>query len=249
MCAESFKIKIGCCGFPHGMKNYFKEFPLVEVQKTFYKPMKSDTAIKWRANAPVEFEFTVKAWQLITHPPSSPTYRKAKIELEGEKENYGFFKPTQEVLKAWEATTEVCLALQTKFIVFQTPASFKPIQENIRNLRKFFATISNGNFRFVFEPRGDWEDSLLKEICSELNLIHGVDPFARMPVTDKVAYFRLHGSPPGKKMYAYKYTTEDLQKLLRICERYEVVYCLFNNIYMYEDAINLQSMVKGYKSV
>jgi uncharacterized protein YecE (DUF72 family) len=30
-------VKIGCCGFPEGMKHYFSRFRLVEVQRTFYQ--------------------------------------------------------------------------------------------------------------------------------------------------------------------------------------------------------------------
>jgi len=72
-------VKDGCCGFPVGMKKYFENFDVVEVQKTFYKPPSQKTAEKWRKNAPENFEFTIKAWQVITHPPSSPTYRKAEL--------------------------------------------------------------------------------------------------------------------------------------------------------------------------
>src|SRR3954469_21508206 len=35
-------------------------------------------ASKWRALAPASFQFCLKAWQLITHTPASPTYRKLK---------------------------------------------------------------------------------------------------------------------------------------------------------------------------
>jgi len=77
-------IKVGCCGFPVARKEYFKNFSLVEVQQTFYKPPRMETAFKWRSAAPPEFEFAVKAWQLITHAPSSPTYRKAGIDVTDE---------------------------------------------------------------------------------------------------------------------------------------------------------------------
>ncbi|HDD64840.1 MAG TPA: DUF72 domain-containing protein, partial [Firmicutes bacterium] len=91
-------MKVGCCGFPISQKKYFENFNLVEVQKTFYQIPEEETLIKWRKKAQKEFEFTLKAWQLITHPPSSPTYKRLKIELsDKEKKNYGFFKPTDEV--------------------------------------------------------------------------------------------------------------------------------------------------------
>ena len=37
------KLKVGCCGFPGGMKSYFEEFKLVEVQTTFYNLPKVET--------------------------------------------------------------------------------------------------------------------------------------------------------------------------------------------------------------
>jgi len=56
------EVKVGCCGFSGGMRNYFGHFRLVEVQQTFYKLPKLETALKWRSQAPADFEFTLKAW-------------------------------------------------------------------------------------------------------------------------------------------------------------------------------------------
>ena len=65
----------------------------VEVQHTFYQPPRVETLAKWRAEAPRGFEFTIKAWQLITHQPSSPTYRRLKRALtEEEREGAGAFR-------------------------------------------------------------------------------------------------------------------------------------------------------------
>ncbi|MBE0415204.1 MAG: DUF72 domain-containing protein, partial [Dehalococcoidia bacterium] len=94
--------KIGCCCFPKGMKHYFSRFKLVEVQQTFYKPPQVATALMWRGKTPTDFEFAIKAWQLITHPCSSPTYRKAGLNIpQGKEASYGFFRPTAEVMGAW----------------------------------------------------------------------------------------------------------------------------------------------------
>ena len=116
------RVKVGCCGFSRGMKDYFSQFKLVEVQQTFYKMPKLDTAMKWRREAPADFEFTLKAWQLITHPSTSPTYRKAGIKVpSGAEGHYGFFKPSDEVHEAWEETMRFAQALEAKVIVFQCP--------------------------------------------------------------------------------------------------------------------------------
>ncbi len=68
------RVKVGCCGFPRGMKPYLSRFRLVEVQQTFYKLPRMETVVRWRQQAPDDFEFIIKAWQVITHPPSSPAY-------------------------------------------------------------------------------------------------------------------------------------------------------------------------------
>lgn len=181
-------VSVGCCGFPVSMKKYFQTFKLVEIQKTFYKPPKLSTAFKWRKASPKDFEFTVKAWQIITHPYESPTYKKVKLEYSS---NYGFFKPTKEVFEAWEYTYEIAKALNARIVVFQTPPSFKPEKNNISNLRNFFSSISG--FKFVWEVRGEWKEKEIKTLCEELNLIHSVDPFVSKQLYGDIAYFRLHG--------------------------------------------------------
>jgi uncharacterized protein YecE (DUF72 family) len=46
---------------------YFRQFNVVDVQQTFYDPPSARILEVWRAEAPPEFEFTMKAWQVITH--------------------------------------------------------------------------------------------------------------------------------------------------------------------------------------
>ena len=65
-------VKVGCCGWARGRAAYFPHFRLVEVQQTFYKLLKLETALRWRQEAPPGFEFSLKAWQAITHPPPAP---------------------------------------------------------------------------------------------------------------------------------------------------------------------------------
>jgi len=66
------QIKAGCCGLPQGKEKCFQQFKLVEIQQTFYRPPSIRTVKKWREDAPPNFEFSLKAWQLITHLPLSP---------------------------------------------------------------------------------------------------------------------------------------------------------------------------------
>ncbi len=213
-------MKIGCCGFPIAMERYFEKFEVVEVQKTFYKPPSLETAKKWREMAPSGFEFTVKAWQIITHPPSSPTYRKAKLLVE----DGGFFKPIKAVFEAWEVTKAIAKALKSKFILFQTPKSFKETEENFRNMKEFFGSIER-DFIFGWEPRG-WRSEAVRRICKELSLVHVVDPFESEPTHGELRYFRVHKNR----------SDEELRKLMDKCD-----YLLFNNPFMLRDAEKVKS--------
>lgn len=233
-------LKVGCCGFPQGRPIYFARFSVVEIQQTFYKPPQTATAQRWRVQAPPGFEFTLKAWQLITHEPSSPTYRKARLRLDAPAQSYGSFRPTPQVLAAWEHTREIAQALQARVVLLQCPASFSPTEEHVRNLHEFLSTVQRGDLRLAWEPRGAWPPDLVRELCQTYGLIHAVDPFQGMPVTTGTAYFRLH----GRTGYGYQYTDDDLSQLLVWCQAFEEVYCLFNNVTMWDDAIRFQELVR-----
>jgi uncharacterized protein YecE (DUF72 family) len=243
-------IKVGCCGFPIPMKKYFMKFKLVEIQKTFYEPPKIETLIKWRQKAPEDFEFSVKAWQVLTHPFSSPTWRRIKTPLE-KKENYGFLRPTEENFRAWEKTLEACKALKAKICVIQTPPSFNCTQENIENMRNFFNSIKLNEIKIAWEPRGNWINNLdkIKILCKELNLIHITDPLKHeIALISEIQYFRLHGLNSKKEVnYSYKYSIEDLKRLndkIKALSKFNVneVYVLFNNLSMNKDAENFMKI-------
>jgi len=235
------EVKAGCCGFSRGVKYYFRQFKLVEVQQTFYKLPKLDTALKWRELAPSDFEFTLKASQLITHPATSPTYRRAGVNIPAVQEgHYGFFKPSDEVLQAWAETMRFAQALEAKVIVFQCPPSFRETSENVINLRRFFESAQASGFLLAWEPRGEWIERTIRSLCSELGLIHCVDPFERESLHGETRYFRLHGGP----RYQHRYAEEELQWLRDKLEDKET-YVLFNNINMYNDALTFISLLEA----
>jgi len=104
--------KVGCCGFGIARPKYFQTFSVVEIQQSFYQPPKQDTIKRWRDEAPADFEFTLKAWQLITHEASSPTYRRLKQRLsESQKKQVGAFRLTAVVRRAWDTTLQMARIL------------------------------------------------------------------------------------------------------------------------------------------
>jgi uncharacterized protein YecE (DUF72 family) len=236
------ETKIGCCGFPVARDKYFKNFGVVEIQSTFYHPPEDALVQRWRDEAPPEFEYTMKAWQLITHDPSSPTYKKLKMEIPSSiAKNFGSFKPTDEVFAAWERTRGVAEILKARIIVFQCPASFVPSSGNKRNLEAFFSQIKRQGLIMAWEPRGGWEESDVKAICKDLHLLHVVDPFKASRVHGGRGYFRLHGA--GRSRHKYKYTEKDLSRLKTLAAKFAGSYILFNNVHMLDNSQELKRIL------
>ncbi len=221
------------------MDRYFRTFGTVEVQQTFYDPPGPDTLEGWRKKAPPGFRFALKAWQVITHPAGSPTYRRLRRPLRAPEET-GYFRRSDTVEWAWEVTREAAAALAAEVVLFQCPASFTPSEENLANLRGFFEAIDRGPFRLAWEPRGAWPADVVSRLCQDLGLTHAVDPFVNACVTGD-AYFRLH----GRGGYRYTYTHEDLLALLDLCRRHDLCYVYFNNVTMFQDALVFETMARA----
>ncbi|MGC9319457.1 MAG: DUF72 domain-containing protein, partial [Armatimonadota bacterium] len=155
------------------------------------------------------------------------------IEIgEDEAQFYGSFRPTGQVIGAWNRTVEIAEELDATVILFQCPASFEPTSENMQHMRDFFAAIDRGGYTLAWEPRGDWQPEQIAPLCEELGLIHCVDPFQDEPVTDGPRYLRLHGIGD----YYYEYTDDDLRKLLDMCSAGDQTWLMFNNVSRAEDA-------------
>jgi uncharacterized protein YecE (DUF72 family) len=229
------ELKIGCCGFPQVRQTYYKTLPVVEIQRTFYQLPRVKTSIKWRHEAPPYFEFSLKAWQLITHRPSSPTYKRLSHPIPARlKDAYGSFRPTNEIYKAWKETLEVAKALEAEIVVFETPSTFGPGSKNISNMRAFFETIDRNSLQLAWEPRGKWSPEEAGQICRDLDLLHVVDPFQGREKAGSIIYWRLHGIGS----FRHRYTDRELGKLVTVLKKSKKkkAYVLFNNIYMWEDA-------------
>jgi uncharacterized protein YecE (DUF72 family) len=232
--------KIGCCGFPLPKVPYAALFPVVEVQRTFYEPPRIVTLQRWRALVPPQFEFTLKAWQLITHTAKSPTYRRLKTKLTPQELNQcGAFQSTPMVQQAWETTRACAEALEARHLLFQCPASFAPTPQNLGRMRHFFTSIDRRELKLLWEPRGNWPAPLVLSLCKELDLIHVVDPFVSQSVTPEFVYFRLHGGKGFKQIF----TSEELARIARLIPAGKPSYVMFNNINMMNDAGKFQSQI------
>lgn len=242
------EIRVGCCGwtnlrpkdfaedwqkkYKHRLQLYAALFPLVEVNSTFYRLPRLSTAQTWRElvdEVNPDFEFTVKVHQDVTH----------KDRFRGDLSRRSFAQ-----------SAEVARALRAKILLLQCPASFSPSSENEEAFRRFLEEIERDEFILVWEPRGGWEKEAkrVQEICAEYDLVHCTDPFKLSPAwTKPFAYFRLHGAPPGTRMYRYTYTDADLLELRKKIAAIQapLVYVLFNNDTMIPDARRFLAQIGG----
>jgi len=79
------------------------------------------------------FQFTVKAYQGITH-----------LDRFGRKSREYF-----------EAAQQIGEAMQASVMLFQSPASFQRTAANTKKIKEFFETINRGSILLAWEPRGE----------------------------------------------------------------------------------------------
>ena len=243
-------VRLGLCGFTMAFEEYVREYRLVEVQQTFYEPPRDGTMRRWRALAPADFEFTMKAWQVITHDASSPTYRRLRSRLtDVDRAEAGAFRSSPTVIKAWQRTLECAAILRATAILFQCPASFRPTDDNVDRMRAFFQTVERpSGVRLLWEPRGPWSEKTISPLCRELDLVHVVDPFVATTMTPEQTYFRLHGTTGARHVY----TDAELEQLAAMLPATfdQPPYVLFNNLPRVSDARRFRkTLAPGQESI
>jgi uncharacterized protein YecE (DUF72 family) len=236
-------VRIGLCGFTIAFEDYVREYRLVEVQQTFYEPPRDGTMRRWRALAPSDFEFTIKAWQLVTHDASSPTYRRLRSRLSDvDRASAGGFRTSPIVLRAWERSLECAAILRATALLLQCPASFRPTEENIDRLRTFFGTVERPpGVRMLWEPRGPWPAEVARMLCRDLGLVHVVDPFVSTTATPEQTYLRLHGTTGARHVYSDA-ELDQLAGMLPAAPSHPT-YVLFNNLPRVEDARRFRAIL------
>ena len=239
--------RVGLCGFTMSMEDYSLYFPVVEIQQTFYQPPRDETLRRWLVSTPRSLEFTMKAWQLVTHPSTSPTFRRTKRPLSpSEREGCGFFQRTPIVDEGYRRSIDCARTLGATAMLFQCPSSFAPDEANVRRMRAFFGPSGSprpAGLRYLWEPRGSkWvvARDQARALSDELGLVHVIDPFVTPPGPGRriPVYWRLHGIGGAR----HSYSDEELLRLRAMVEEAhdpalpEPPYVLFNNLPRVRDA-------------
>jgi uncharacterized protein YecE (DUF72 family) len=218
------------------LEDYARKFPVLELQSTFYKLPRASTAERWKKTVP-NLAFTLKAFQGITHPVDSPTWRRSRRELEGvDPADVGLLRMSRFTRRAWDETERLAEILDAKAVVIQLPPKYDYSGKNLSRLRAFLSTVSTRRVPAVEFRHTSWFSRLqeARDAIAPWGGILVTDPLKVSPPNQPLQYHRMHGNN-GLVNYRHKYTDEELERLLG-CVRGKEVYVFFNNFAMKEDA-------------
>ena len=191
--------------------HYATQFPVVEVNATFYRTFSDQTYAKWHARSPAGFAYVLKVPRLITH-------RKYLAEAE------------QDIRAFWRSAVQ----LEDKLgLVLLQVAPGTPYDLN----RLWRALLAFGDPRRVAVEfrRKEWlNDEMLALLRDCGAAFVSVDSPRVRPVdwvTSQAGYIRLHGR---SRWYSHDYTPAELDEIAEIARRMaangaETIYIFFNN--------------------
>jgi uncharacterized protein YecE (DUF72 family) len=205
-------------------------FGAVEINVTFYRPIKADYARRWLAAVAdfPDFRFTAKVWQVFTH---------ARRLQEAELHQFR------------EGLTPLLAAGKLGVLLAQFPYSFHNTEENRAYLLQLKAAIQN--FPLAVEVRHrSWQQRAVREFLEHAGLdFCNIDqPMVSYPmggtrwVTGSRGYLRCHGRRKDAwfefgedrgARYDYLYTPEELEDLAarvrELAVKARETYVIFNN--------------------
>lgn len=225
-------IRAGCAGFPIGRARYFAALGAVELD-AFERTPKLATLEKIKAEAPAGFEFSLRAARVITHAEESAQVARRQV--------VGHFRDTPQVGLAWEGARAAAEAVGAKFVVFETPSSFYPDADHLRDMYRFFKGLRRPKgAMLIWQPKGSvWQKKLVDKCCADLGLVLARDPLETAPddsplkARPAVQYFRLRGGVNGT------YTEGELEKVKRACSDIPSFVIFTNRLKSFRDARRL----------
>jgi uncharacterized protein YecE (DUF72 family) len=221
-------------------------FDTIEINSSFYNPVRADHAKLWTARvaANANFKFTAKLWQRFTHDPNPGAEDEKLVRA-------GF-----DVLRD---------AGKLGAVLLQFPFSFHRTRETTGYLEAVLRRFAD--YPLVVEVRhATWNVpevfALLRErgagFCNIDQPVIGksLEPSAR--ATAPVGYVRLHGrrydtwfnddeTIPGYERYNYLYSEEELRpwaaRVEKVAEAARDVYVIANNHYQGKGVVNALQLI------
>ncbi len=198
---------------------YASQFPIVEVDSTYYFPPSERNAILWIERTPKDFTFNIKAYSLLTNHPTKRESLYADLrdelpkELEKKRNLYREQLPDEAVEQVWQRFHDALMPLHSAgklgAVLFQFPQWFVIARKNKEYLMECRDRLKD--FRIAVEFRhkswlegrnreetiGFLEDNGLPFVC--VDMPQGFDsslPPIAVATSRDVAMVRFHGRDP-----------------------------------------------------
>ncbi len=201
------------------LRFYASQFPLVEVDSTYYYPPSERNAELWIERTPPEFTFNVKAYSLLTNHPTRPNSLYADIretlpaETLEKRSLYREKLPDEAVAEVWQRFHDALMPLHSAgklgAVLFQFPQWFvisrknkSYIEECAERLRDFRVAVEFRHETWLSERNreetlGFLEQHDLPYVCVDMpqGFDSSLPPIAEATAKD-LSMVRFHGRDP-----------------------------------------------------
>ncbi|MFI6270673.1 DUF72 domain-containing protein [Micromonospora zamorensis] len=237
---------------------YARQFPLVEVDATYYSPPAEATAKLWAGRTPAGFTFNIKAFSLLTGHPTRVSALYKDLRPETDKKNvYPDDLPAQSYEEVWtrflSALDPLVEAGKLGALLFQFPPWFTIKRANKQYLLEVAKRCAP--LRPVYEFRhASWFDgdnadetlAFLREhklpyVCVDMPQGHRSSLPPILAATADLAVVRFHGhsdkwtSKDIHEKFGYHYSKRELAdwapKLRELADEAGQTHVLMNNCY------------------
>ena len=113
------------------LRYYASQFPIVEVDSTYYFPPSESNSVLWIERTPPEFTFNIKAYSLLTNHPTKreSLYKDLQDQAPADKRNvYREQLPNEAVDEVWQRFRDALMPLHSAgklgAVLFQFPQWF-----------------------------------------------------------------------------------------------------------------------------
>ncbi|MFI5925477.1 DUF72 domain-containing protein [Micromonospora sp. NPDC051543] len=254
---------------------YARQFPLVEVDATYYSPPAESTARLWVDRTPAGFTFNIKAFSLLTGHPTRVNALYKDLRPETDKKNvYPDDLPAQAYEEVWtrflSALDPLVEAGKLGALLFQFPPWFTIKRANKQYLlevaKRCAPLLPVYEFRHASWFDGDNADetlTFLREhdlsyVCVDMPQGHRSSVPPVLAATGDLAVVRFHGhsdkwtSKDIHEKFGYHYSKRELKdwapKLRELADSASQTHVLMNNCYRdyaQQNGQQLQALLAG----
>ncbi len=158
---------LGCTTSEDRLRFYASQFPVVEVDSTYYGMPKKENSQMWVARTPSTFRFDVKAFSLFTQHPTKPGALPKELrdglprDLQEKKSFYLDQVPADVVDEAWEMFRDALEPLRAAgrlgAVFFQFPPWFYPARRHLTYIEQVQERMFGFDIAVEFRKH-DWLD-------------------------------------------------------------------------------------------